>query len=181
MQQEKSSERFANWTPPILEDNVVNVYHWVVKYKDNLKLGKKTDIGAFSYLQAEEGIEIGENSQIGSHCSIYSVSSIDGKRGKVTIGKNACIGSHCTIMPGITIGKNAMVGAHSFVNHNIPDGATAYGVPVRIQIKNDTTFTANSDIRKFIEREKDVKITAPLGQWASCRKVRDRPRKTIKL
>ena len=36
------------------------------------------------------------------------------------------------VMPGVTIGINAVVGAFSFVNRDIPDGAVAYGVPVKV-------------------------------------------------
>lgn len=70
--------------------------------------------------------------QIGSHCSIYSVSTIDAKQGPVLLKKNCRIGSHSVVMPGVTIGINAVVGAFSFVNRDIPEGAVAYGVPVKV-------------------------------------------------
>jgi acetyltransferase-like isoleucine patch superfamily enzyme len=70
--------------------------------------------------------------QIGSHCSIYSVSTIDEKQGPVVLKKNCRIGSHTVVMPGVTIGENAVVGAFSFVNQDILDDAYAYGVPARV-------------------------------------------------
>ena len=70
--------------------------------------------------------------QIGSHCSIYSVSTIDDTSGKVLLKKNCRIGSHSTILPGITIGKNSVVGAHSLVTKDIPDNAIAFGVPAKV-------------------------------------------------
>ena len=69
--------------------------------------------------------------QIGSHCAIYSVSTIDNKTGHVLLKKNCRIGSHSTIMPGVIIGENAVVGAHSFVNKNVPDNEIVVGVPAR--------------------------------------------------
>ena len=42
------------------------------------------------------------------------------------------MGSHSVVMPGVTIGENAVVGAFSFVNSDIPDNATAYGVPAKV-------------------------------------------------
>jgi acetyltransferase-like isoleucine patch superfamily enzyme len=69
---------------------------------------------------------------VGSHCSIYSVSTIDGKKGRVVLKENCRIGSHTTILPGVTIGKNAIIGAHSLVNRDIPDNVLAFGVPVQI-------------------------------------------------
>lgn len=102
------------------------------QYHENLKLSKNTDIGAFTYINAKYGVEIEENVQIGSHCSIYSWSTIDNKKGKIVIKKNACIGSHCIIMPGITVGENSIIGAFSFINKNIPSNVVAFGIPANI-------------------------------------------------
>ena len=125
--------RFKNWQQPVIEDRKLHPkYYFLIHHKDKLKLGEKTDIGAFTYINAKHGVEIQKNVQIGSHCSLYSISTIDNKKGKITIKENACVCSHCTIMPGITIGKNSVVGAHSFVDKDIPDNSIAYGVPVEI-------------------------------------------------
>ena len=124
--------RFEKWEYPEIIDGKPTRYNWIVQGSDGLKLGYKTDIGAFSYINAHCEVEIEDFVQIGSHCSIYSVSTIDGKKGKVRLKKNCCIGSHSTIMPGITIGENAIVGAHSFVNKDIPDNVIAFGSPVKI-------------------------------------------------
>jgi acetyltransferase-like isoleucine patch superfamily enzyme len=124
--------RFSNWKYPEIEEGKPTKYNWVVQHKDNLQLGYKTDIGAFTYINAKYGVTIEDLVQIGSHCSIYSVSTIDEKTGSVLLKKNCRIGSHSTVMPGVTIGENAVVGAHSFVTRNIPDGATAVGVPAKI-------------------------------------------------
>ena len=97
----------------------------------NFKLGYKTDIGAFTYINAKHGVTIEDFVQIGSHCSIYSVSTIDNKSGPVILKRNCRIGTHCTIMPGVTIGENSIVGAHSFVNRDVPDGITVFGVPAK--------------------------------------------------
>jgi len=35
-------------------------------------------------------------------------------------------------MPGVTIGENSVVGAFSFVNKDIPDNVTAFGVPAKV-------------------------------------------------
>ncbi len=127
--------RFSQWTPPVIQEGQPTKWNWVVQGVEQFILGKHTDIGAFTYINAQRGVEIQDDVQIGSHCAIYSRSTIDGKEGKVTIKKNARIGTHTVVMPGVTIGKNAVIGACSFVNRDIPDDATAYGVPVRIVAK----------------------------------------------
>lgn len=70
--------------------------------------------------------------QIGSHCSIYSISTIDNKEGRVKLKKNCKIGSHSLVMPGVSIGENSIVGAMSFVNCDIPDNCVAAGVPAKV-------------------------------------------------
>jgi len=126
------SERFKNWGYPEIEERKLTKYNWMVQHKDNLKLGYKTDIGAFTYINAQNGVIIEDHAQIGSHCSIYSVSTIDDKKGQVILKKNCKIGSHSVVMPGVTIGENSIVGAFSFVNKDIPENVVAAGVPVRI-------------------------------------------------
>ena len=128
----ESVDRFEKWEYPEIEEGKPTKYNWVVQHKDNLKLGYKTDIGAFSYINAEYGVIIEDLVQIGSHCSIYSISKIDKKQGKVTLRKNCKIGSHSVVMPGVTVDENSIVGAFSFVNSNVPDNVVAVEVPARV-------------------------------------------------
>jgi acetyltransferase-like isoleucine patch superfamily enzyme len=125
-------DRFFNWKYPDIEDGKPTKYNWVVQNLDGFKLGFKTDIGAFSYINAKKGVTIEDDVQIGSHCSIYSESTIDNRSGKVVLKNNCRIGSHSTILPGISIGKNSIIGAHSLVNKDIPDNVVAFGVPAKV-------------------------------------------------
>lgn len=125
--------RFENWQYPEIEDGKPTKYNWIVQNIDNFSLGEMTDIGAFTYINAKEGVTIEEEVQIGSHCSIYSVSTIDGKKGRVHLKKGACLGSHSVVMPGVTIGENSVIGAFSFVNKDVPANSVAFGVPVKIK------------------------------------------------
>lgn len=131
--------RFPVWKQPKFNKRGLTQWNWMCQHHKNLKLFSNTDIGAFTFINAKYGVTVEEGAQIGSHCSIYSISTIDDKAGPVLIGKNAKIGSHTTIMPNVTIGKNALIGAHSFVTKNIPAGAVAYGVPVKIVKNNEKT------------------------------------------
>ncbi len=126
------AKRFKNWQPPEFDSRGMTQWNWICQYSEHLRLGKNTDIGAFTYINAKYGVEIQENVQVGSHCSIYSWSSIDNKKGRVTLKKNAKIGTHSVIMPGVTIGENAVIGAFSFVTGDIDDNVLAVGVPARV-------------------------------------------------
>ena len=125
--------RFRNWEPPEIREGEPTRYHWLVQHVKNLKLGRYTDIGAFSYINAREGVTIEDFVQIGSHCSIYSVSTIDNRSGSVVLRRNCRIGTHSTVMPGVTIGENTIIGAHSLVKEDIPARAVAFGVPARVR------------------------------------------------
>ncbi len=125
-------KRFKTWHKPEIEEGKLTKWNWMVQGVSGLKLGRETDIGAFTYIHARAGIDIGDHVEIGSHCSIYSASTIDSKRGKVILGKGCKVGSHSVIMPGVKIGKNTTVGAFSFVNKDLPPNVIAFGCPVRI-------------------------------------------------
>jgi acetyltransferase-like isoleucine patch superfamily enzyme len=126
------TKRFKNWKKPKIVNGKLTKWNWLVQHPRKLILGKDTDVGAFTYINAKNGVEIGDSVEIGSHCSIYSISTIDGKEGKVVIGKGAKIGTHSTVMPGVTIGENSTVGAHSFVVTDIPSNVIAFGCPAKI-------------------------------------------------
>jgi len=123
------------WRKPIIKHGRPTKYNYVVHYPQKLKIGKNFDIGIFTYINSRYGVEIGDNVKIGSHCSIYSHSTIDNKHGKVILKNNCRIGTHSTIMPNVTIGKNAIVAAYSFVNRNISDNEMWAGVPAQFKAK----------------------------------------------
>ena len=121
------------WRKPEIKHGILTKYNYIVQYPEGLKLGKNFDIGTFSYINSKFGVEIGDLVQIGSHCSIYSHSSIDNKKGKVILKKNCRIGTHSTIMPNVTIGENSIIAAYSFVNKSIPKNQIWAGIPAKFK------------------------------------------------
>jgi acetyltransferase-like isoleucine patch superfamily enzyme len=128
-----TEKRFKKWIPPTFDKYDTTKWNWICQHHKNLKLGNSVDIGAFTYINAINGVIIGDFVQIGSHCSLYSLSTIDNTEGKIILKKNCRIGTHSVIMPGVTIGENTVIGAFSFVNTDIPDNTLAYGIPVKIK------------------------------------------------
>ncbi|GAI26054.1 unnamed protein product, partial [marine sediment metagenome] len=108
------------WKQPEIEHLVPTKWNWIVSYPENLKLGRHVDIGCFTYIQAQAGIIIEDDVQIGSHCSIYSVSTINEMKGRVVLKKGCRIGSHVIIMPGVVIGEGAVVGARAYIDKDVP-------------------------------------------------------------
>lgn len=123
------------WEKPSIEHGKMTLYNYIVQYPENLRTGKNFDIGEFTYINAEKGVQIEDNVMIGAHCAIYSHSTIDKKEGQVHLKKNCKIGTHSTIMPNVTIGINSIVGAYSFVNKDIPDDELWVGVPAKFKKK----------------------------------------------
>lgn len=132
------AERFKEWKAPDIKEGELTKWNWMVQHADRLKLGKHVDIGAFTYINAKNGITIGDRCQIGSHCSLYTVDTIGGKDGPITMEDGSCLGTHSTIMPGVTIGKDAIVGAHSLVLTDIPSGCIAHGAPAKVVKERET-------------------------------------------
>jgi len=129
-----SEEWRKNWKRPEIDTSLpvwISPWGWKVIDPANLILGNCIDIGSYTVLLCQCGIEIDDDVQIGPLCAILSESTIDNKKGKVRLCRNAGVGSHCTIMPGVTIGENSIVGAHSFVRRSIPPDEVWAGTPAR--------------------------------------------------
>jgi len=123
--------RFNNWQRPKFDEKGMTRWNWMCQYDEKLELGKNSDVGAFTYINAKHGVVIEEGVQIGSHCAIYSDNTIDNTSGKVVIKKGAKIGSHTVILPGVTVGEKAVVGAKSLVKKDIPAGSVVVGVTAK--------------------------------------------------
>lgn len=50
----------------------------------------------------------------------------------ITLEEDVWIGANVTVMGGVTIGKGSIIGAGSVVNHDIPAGVIAAGVPCKV-------------------------------------------------
>jgi len=125
----------VKWKKPTIRHGKMTKYNYLVQYPGKLKMGKNFDIGEFTYINSHYGVEVEDNVQVGSHCAIYSHSTIDNKRGPVILKKNCKIGTHSTIMPNVTVGENSIVAAYSFVNKNIPKNQLWSGIPARFKTK----------------------------------------------
>jgi acetyltransferase-like isoleucine patch superfamily enzyme len=106
-------------------------------------------IGHFNFIDASNGIKIGEGCQITNYISIITHSShisirLYGKsyntvkdmkgyvKGSVEIGKYTFIGPHSLIMPGTKIGKGCVVSAFSYVKGNFPEYSIIAGNPAKV-------------------------------------------------
>ncbi|MFM2208249.1 MAG: hypothetical protein RL213_2224 [Bacteroidota bacterium] len=111
-----------------------------------LAIGDNVFIGHFNFIDASQGLIIGEGCQITNYVSILTHSShisirLYGPdytghkdhhgyvRGKVEIGAYTFVGPHSVIMPGSSIGKGSIVSAFSYVKGEFPDFSIISGNP----------------------------------------------------
>jgi len=125
--------RFKNWEYPEIEEGKLTKYNWMVQNKQGLELGKYTDIGAFSYINAKNKVVIEDNVQIGAGVKIYSVDTIGNKKGRIILKKNCKIGANSVILPNTIVGENSIIGACSVIRYgaNIPANEIWVGVPAK--------------------------------------------------
>lgn len=107
------------WIPPKIDHNVPTEWNWVVAYPEGFRLGAYTDIGAFTYIQAQAGVIVEDNVQIGGSCQLYSVNSINKTRGKIHLKKGCMIGAGTTIFPNVTVEEGVLIKAHSILTEGI--------------------------------------------------------------
>ena len=86
------------------------------------------------------GVVIGETAEIGDNVLLYHGVTLGGTgkdKGKrhPTVGNNVVIGAGAKVLGPIYIGSNSKIGANSVVLNNVPEGATAVGIPAKNIIK----------------------------------------------
>ena len=94
-------------------------------------------IGKRLLIDHGSGVVIGETAMIGDDCTIFHGVTLGGRenqKGKrhPTLYNGVFVGAGAKILGNIEIGNNAKIGANAVVLCDIPDGATAVGVPARV-------------------------------------------------
>jgi acetyltransferase-like isoleucine patch superfamily enzyme len=111
-----------------------------ILFAKNISVGNRSAPGmnAHCYIQARNGITIGNNVRIGPGVGIISAShdldDYDSHKATppIEIGSNVWIGMNAVILPGVTIGNNVAIGAGSIVVADIPDNSIAVGNPCKV-------------------------------------------------
>jgi acetyltransferase-like isoleucine patch superfamily enzyme len=86
-------------------------------------IGRDTLLAAYAYL-------VGGDHDVVDRSKAVSEQTRHSKG--IEVGDGVWIGSGATILDGLTIGHRAIVGASAVVRSDVPEGATAVGVPARL-------------------------------------------------
>jgi serine O-acetyltransferase len=107
------------------------------QFLTNIDIHPGAVIGKRVFIDHGFGVVIGQTTIVEDDVLIYQgvtlggVSLTHGKR-HPTIKKGAVIGAGAKVLGNITIGKHAKIGANSVVVKNVPDNATAIGIPAHV-------------------------------------------------
>jgi len=127
-----------------------------------LKMGWKPASVIDPSVMVAQGVRVGDGSYVGAggilsphatlghhviinhHCSIGHDSRLEdfvqmspGGRvsGYCTLGRGAMLASNAALAPGVAVGAFVTVGACSFAMDDVPEGATAVGIPARVMFR----------------------------------------------
>ena len=107
------------------------------------------------------GVVIGETAEIGDNVLLYHGVTLGGTgkdKGKrhPTVGNNVVIGAGAKVLGPIYIGSNSKIGANSVVLNNVPEGATAVGIPAKNIIKFKEEKLDIIEIKDYTGRKKQI-------------------------
>ena len=107
------------------------------------------------------GVVIGETSEIGDNVLLYHGVTLGGTgkdKGKrhPTVGNNVVIGAGAKVLGPIYIGSNSKIGANSVVLNNVPEGATAVGIPAKNIIKIKEEKLDIIEIKDYTGRKNQI-------------------------
>lgn len=94
-------------------------------------------IGRRVFIDHGMGVVVGETAEIGDDCTLYHGVTLGGtswNKGKrhPTLMPGVVVGAGAKILGPITIGANARIGSNAVVVKDVPENATAVGIPARI-------------------------------------------------
>ena len=107
------------------------------------------------------GVVIGETAEIGDDVLLYHGVTLGGTgkdKGKrhPTLGNNVVIGAGAKVLGPIYIGSNSKVGANSVVLKDVPEGATAVGIPAKNIIKIKEEKSEIIEIKDYRGRKNEI-------------------------
>jgi len=121
----------------------------VLRITHGIGIVPSVEAGPGLYFGHFGGVWINPNVKLGKQVSILNGVTIgQGGQGATagvpTIGDFVYIGPHAVIVSKLKVGNGCVIAANSLVVTDIPDGATAIGVPARVMMKGANPLAAKA-------------------------------------
>src|SRR5512146_1590359 len=110
--------------------------HWG-RWLTGIEIHPGAKIGRRVFIDHGMGVVIGETAEIGDDSTLYHGVTLGGtswNKGKrhPSLGRGVVIGAGAKILGPIQVGDGAKIGSNAVVVRDVPQGATAVGIPARI-------------------------------------------------
>lgn len=142
---------------------------WISQHARNttgIEIHPGATIGRRLVIDHGMGIVIGETAEIGDDCLLYQGVTLGGTgkdQGKrhPTLGNNVMVGSGARVLGPFKVGDNARIAANAVVLSEVPEDATAVGIPAQIvRIAGKTTHYADDVDQTSVNNPTLEKISA---------------------
>jgi serine O-acetyltransferase len=116
---------------------LARVLSHLARWLTGIEIHPAATIGRRVFIDHGMGVVIGQTAEIGDDCTLYHGVTLGGtswKEGKrhPTLGKGVVVGAGAKLLGPIHIGAGAKIGSNAVVVKDVPEGATAVGIPARI-------------------------------------------------
>jgi serine O-acetyltransferase len=135
----RSIRSYQKWKERRLPWRLLSKY-WVVQFNfwsvvTGADIPLNCEIGGGLLLTHPNGVVIFPDAVIGPNCQIFQQVTIGTggpKPGAPILGGHVDVGAGAKILGGVRVGDHALIGANAVVLEDVPNGATAVGVPARV-------------------------------------------------
>jgi serine O-acetyltransferase len=129
--------RFSHWLWGLKLQWLGRFISHIARFLTGIEIHPGAIIGRRVFFDHGMGIVIGETAIIGDDCTLYHGVTLGGtswNKGKrhPTLENGVVIGAGAKVLGPITIAKNAKIGSNAVVVKDVPENATAIGIPARI-------------------------------------------------
>lgn len=138
----------------------------IARHVTGIEIHPGAQIGRRLVIDHGMGVVIGETAEIGDDCLIYHGVTLGGTgkdQGKrhPTIGNNVLISCGAKVLGPFKVGDNARIAANAVVLSEVPENATAVGIPAQIvRIAGKTTHYADDVDQTSVQNPTLEKIAA---------------------
>ncbi len=129
--------RIAHWLYNRKEYVLARCISQFSKFITGIEIHPGARIGPDFFIDHGSGVVIGETAEIGSGCLVYQGvvlggTSLSKEKRHPTLGDEVVIGAGAIVLGPVELGNRSRVGAGAVVINDVPDGATAVGVPAKV-------------------------------------------------